>query len=46
LQRLELIEADADHLRCVPLNSAKQQLDTIWDNFFEYNQKKVASDLK
>ena len=40
LQRLELIEVDADHLRCVPLNRAKQQLDTIWDNFFTYNSNK------
>jgi hypothetical protein len=47
LQRLELIEADADHLRCVPLSAAKQQLDAIWDNFFKYNQaNKVSSDLK
>jgi hypothetical protein len=37
LQRLELIEADADHLRCVPLSAAKQQLDKIWDNFFKYS---------
>ncbi|MGW8303363.1 MAG: DUF3754 domain-containing protein, partial [Desulfobacterales bacterium] len=47
LQRLELIEADAHHLRCVPLSAAKLQLDTIWDNFFKYNQaNKVSSDLK
>jgi hypothetical protein len=38
LKRLELIEVDAGHLRCVPLSKAKQQLDTIWDNFFEYNK--------
>ncbi|MDX1707780.1 MAG: TMEM143 family protein [Desulfobacterales bacterium] len=37
LQRLKLIAADNDHLRCVPLDSAKQQLDTIWDNYFTYN---------
>jgi hypothetical protein len=47
LQRLELIEADADHLRCVPLSAAKQQLDKIWDNFFKYYQaNKVSRDLK
>jgi hypothetical protein len=47
LKRLKLIEVDAGHLRCVPLSKAKQQLDTIWDNFFEYSQiKKVTSDLK
>jgi len=40
LQRLELIEVDADHLRCVPLSAAKQQLDTIWDNFFKYSSNK------
>jgi hypothetical protein len=37
LKRLELIEVDADHLRCVPLIAAKKQLDSIWDNFFKYN---------
>ena len=37
LQRLELIEVDADHLGCVPLAAAKQKLDSIWDNFFKYN---------
>ena len=45
LQRLKLITADNDYLRCVPLNSAKQQLDAIWDNFFVYsniNQKQVS----
>ena len=38
LQRLKLIEPDGDHLRCVPLNDAKQQLDNIWDNYFRYSQ--------
>ena len=38
LQRLELIEVDADHLRGVALSAAKQQLDSIWDNFFTYSQ--------
>ena len=38
LQRLELIEVDADHLRGVALSAAKQQLDYIWDNFFTYSQ--------
>ena len=38
LQRLKLVTADNDYLRCVPLDSAKQQLDAIWDNFFEYNK--------
>jgi hypothetical protein len=37
LQRLKLITAENDYLRSVPLNSAKQQLDTIWDNYFTYN---------
>lgn len=40
LQRLKLIAAENDDLRCVPLDSAKQQLDTIWDNFFTYNRNK------
>lgn len=42
LQRLELIEVDTDHLRCVPLNDAKQQLDNIWDNYFTYSQSKKS----
>ena len=37
LQRLKLIAAENGYLRSVPLDSAKQQLDTIWDNFFTYN---------
>jgi hypothetical protein len=46
LQRLNLIQQDGEILKGVPLGEAKQQLDAIWDNFFTYNQKKVASDLK
>jgi hypothetical protein len=45
LQRQELIEVDADHLRCVPLSAARQQLDSIWDNYFKYSevhQKQVS----
>jgi hypothetical protein len=38
LERLKLIAVDADHLRSVPLSEAKEQLDSIWDNFFTYNQ--------
>jgi hypothetical protein len=38
LLRLNLIEQDGEILRSVPLGEAKQQLDTIWDNFFTYNQ--------
>ena len=37
LLRLELIEVDTDHFRCVPLNAARQKIDSIWDNFFTYN---------
>ena len=37
LQRLELIEVDADHIHCVTLSAAKQKLDSIWDKFFEYD---------
>ena len=37
LQRLDLIDAEEDYLRCVPLSTAKQQIDSIWDNFFKYN---------
>ncbi len=42
LQRLKLIAEDNGYLRCVPLNDARQQLDTIWDNFFTYNQTKKS----
>ena len=38
LQRLNLIQQDAEILQSVPLSEAKQQLDTIWDNFFTHNQ--------
>jgi hypothetical protein len=38
LQRLKLIAAENDDLHSVPLDSAKQQLDTIWDNYFTYNR--------
>ena len=38
LQRLNLIQPDEEILKGVPLSEAKQQLDTIWDNFFTYNQ--------
>ena len=38
LQRLKLIETDADHLRGVPLSAGKHQLDSIWDNYFTYSQ--------
>jgi hypothetical protein len=43
LERLELIEIDGDHLRCIALDAAKQQLDSIWDNFFTYSQTKIAT---
>jgi hypothetical protein len=38
LERLGLIRNDAGYLRCLPLSDAKRQLDSIWDNFFQYNQ--------
>ncbi len=38
LERLKLIRSDAGYLRCLPLGDAKRQLDSIWDNFFQYNQ--------
>ena len=38
LQRLKLIQQDGEILNAVPLSTAKQQLDAIWDNFFTYNQ--------
>ena len=40
LQRLKLIQQDGDVLNSLPLDEAKQQLDTIWDNFFTYNSDK------
>ena len=39
LQRLKLIAVDDAYLRCVSLPEARQQLDTIWDNYFSYNTK-------
>jgi len=42
LQRLQLITVDNDYLRCVPLKPAKQQLDSIWDNYFTYSQSKKS----
>jgi hypothetical protein len=38
LERLKLIRIEADHLYCLPLNDARQRLDSIWDNFFLYSQ--------
>jgi hypothetical protein len=38
LKRLKLISVENDKLSCVSLEDAKRQLDTIWDNFFVYNQ--------
>ena len=37
LQRLKLITVDNDQMHCIPLESARQRLDAIWDNFFNYN---------
>jgi hypothetical protein len=34
LERLKLIRVEAGHLHCLPLNDAKRQLDSIWDNLF------------
>jgi hypothetical protein len=42
LQRLKLIVAENGHLRSVPLDSAKQQLDTVWDDYFTYNQTNLS----
>ena len=36
LQRLNLIQPDGEILHGVSLSEAKQQLDTIWDNFFTW----------
>ncbi len=41
LLRLKLIAKENGYLRCVPLDDAKRQLDTIWDNFFEYGQPEL-----
>jgi Protein of unknown function (DUF3754) len=42
LQRLKLIAADNEYLRCVPLSAAKQKLDSIWDNYFTYSQSQKS----
>ena len=39
LQRLNLIQQNGDMLNSATLDEAKQQLDSIWDNFFTYNNK-------
>lgn len=31
-EHLKLIGVAADHLRCVPLDEAKQQFDSIWED--------------
>jgi hypothetical protein len=38
LQRLKLIQQDGEILHGIPLSEAKQKLDSIWDNFFTYDQ--------
>lgn len=37
LIRLKLVVRDGEMLRCLPLAEAKQQLDTIWDDYFNYS---------
>jgi hypothetical protein len=38
LKRLKLIKTDGENFHCIPLGEAKQQLDSIWDNYFTYHQ--------
>jgi hypothetical protein len=38
LERFEIVMREGDILRCKPLQEALQQLDFIWDNYFEYHQ--------
>ena len=38
LKRLNLIQVEADYLHCLPLENAIRKLDSIWDNFFQYNK--------
>jgi hypothetical protein len=37
LQRLGIVRSDGERLRSLSLNEAKQRLDKIWDNFFDYS---------
>ena len=38
LERFEIVMREGDILHCKPLEDAMQQLDFIWDNYFEYHQ--------
>ena len=40
LERWELVSRDGNAIRSKTLNDAKQQLDTIWDNFFSYPESR------
>ncbi len=37
LERLKLVKKTGDHYHSVPLNTALEMLDYIWDNYFKYN---------
>ncbi len=37
LERMQIVEIEQDTYRALPLNNAKEKLDVLWDNFFDYN---------
>lgn len=43
LERFKLVEQTNGHYRAVPLPQALEALDYLWDNYFQYNQKKSAA---
>ncbi|MFN4259049.1 MAG: DUF3754 domain-containing protein [Gemmataceae bacterium] len=42
LERLWLVEKVGDRHRAVPLDKALQQLDALWDNYFQYHNGSAA----
>jgi len=38
LQRMQLVELEGGKYRALSLSDAKQKLDLLWDNFFDYNK--------
>lgn len=38
LERMQLVKVTEDKYQALPLKQAKQKLDNLWDNFFDYNK--------
>ena len=43
LEKLRIVEKHGAHYRALPLPTALQTLDAIWDNYFTYNNNAVAA---